>query len=219
MATTKGIMIDRVLAFLEGGSPTTRGRATRDRVAAELNGVIAALMKVQVLESFKDGQSVPDGAVIATYEGPNGEGIPLDRRDNGRCSAKVPATPMSIPGGIGLFAVYPHGYPEKQYIPIPSGLLYTVTGNKVMNPLARKTYCYGNGRVTINNDEIGNGVTHVDMELCVMDITRQEEDEIVQIPGDIETQAVIAVVQLLSVDTPIERADSKAASPNKTDVR
>jgi hypothetical protein len=171
-------------------------------------------MKVQVLESFKDGQSVPDGAVIATYEG-----IPLDRRDNGRSSAKVPATPMSIPGGIGLFAVYPSGYPEKQYIPIPAGLLYTVTGNKVMNPLARKTYCYGNGRVTINNDEIGNGVTHVDMELCVMDISRLEEDEIVQIPGDIETQAVMAVVQLLSVDTPIDRADNKAASPNKTDTR
>lgn len=210
--TTKGIMIDRIMKKVEGGTQTTRSRTSRAEVAQELNSVLAKLLKAQVLDGFKEGMSTADGMVY-TYEN-----IPIDRRDNGRCSAKLPVTPMNLPGGIGVYAVYPAGYPEKAFIPVSTGLLYTVTNNKILSPIGRKIYTYSNGRVNINADVIGAGVTHLDMELCCVDINSLSDFDPLPVPADIETEAVLAVLQLLGLESPVTRADDKTASPTKTDV-
>lgn len=214
MATTRGILVERVLKAANGGTAATNMRVTRAQAAYELNAAIAKLLKAQVYEGFSEGQSTVDGAMIATYEN-----VPFSRRGRGKTAFDLPATPMRIPGGIGVYRVYPSGQPEKEYIPVEAGLMFTVTRNKVLSPIGKGCYEYKSGKIWVNDDAVGAGVQTVDMELCVSDIMSLSDNEPLPIPADMEADAIIAVLQLFGVEVPTERADNKAASPTKADVK
>lgn len=213
--TTIGTLTERIMRLLEGGSASTRARVGREEVKHQLSAAISSLMKAQVLEtnfSF-DGDSIPDGLMVATYEK-----IPVTRRDQGRCQAQLPVSPMVLPKGIGVFSVYPTGQPSKEYIPLRTGFINLLSADKLLNPLASKTYSVHGNHVVIHADIVGAGVTELDMQLCVMDISKYGDYDVLPIPGDIEEQAMISVLKIFGLIVPTEKADNKALSPQKSDL-
>jgi hypothetical protein len=214
MATTKAQLRERIRRLLEGGDSSTRGRWADRQIDAEVGAYIAKALRMQIFEGYKDGQRVPDGTALATYEG-----LPIERRDNGRCVITLPATPIMLPKGQGVYNVYPSGYPELEWIPLMAGTGFSLRGNKMLSPLGPKTYGFSGRSITINSDIVGEGVIEVDVVLCVSNISSLGENDILPIPQDMEADVVPAVAQLLNGTPLTERADDKQYSPAKADAR
>lgn len=215
MSTTIGTLTERIMRRVEGGSASTRSRVGREEIKAEITSVLSAMFKAQVIETNFgfDADSIPDGLLIATFEN-----IPVARRDRGKCQAQLPVAPMILPKGIGVYSVYPSGYPEQEYIPIRTGQINLLRADKMLNPLAAKTYSVSGNQVVIHSDIIGEGVHKLDMQLCAFDISHYGEYDPLPVPADMEEQCIIRVCQAFGIEVPIEKADNKAPSPQKSDL-
>lgn len=210
--TTKSIITEQISRILNGGTIASNSRFTFPEISQALNGVIAGLLKAQTLSTVFnfDGESIPDGAILATYEN-----LPIYSRDAKRCRIKLPAAPITLPERNGVFSVYPSGYPELEYIPIPSGQIGFIIKDRLISTLSKKTYSWDSGYIYINSDVVGAGVDTIDVKMCVFDISAYGNNDILPLSPDLETQAIAAVIQLFSGEPLQQREDSKELLPEK----
>lgn len=127
----------------------------------------------------------------------------------------LPATPMMIPGGLGVFAVYPSGYPDRFYLPLQPGEAAILSQHRLLNPICDTTYTAQSGRVVIHSDIVGAGVSTVDMQLVVMDLGRLGENDIIPAPEDVVEDVFVKTLQIFGMELPLTRAETKAPqTPN-----
>lgn len=196
MATTKARLAEQIRRITSGGYPSSTDRFQDEDIIAAIGNAANKILKTEVLNtSFGfDGESLPSGAVVATYEN-----VPLGRY--GKYSfAKLPAAPMVLPENMGVFAVYPHGEPENEFDPLPAGMFSTFIKERLVNPIAAQTYTAEQGRVVIHTDLVGAGVTGVDMKLCVLDMSMYGEDDILPVTPEHEQQIVTEVLQIFGFE-------------------
>lgn len=189
--TTISNITERVRLQLSGGNPSVRDSSRDAEIREAINSVGATLLKADVLNNL-DGETIPDGVIIATYEK-----IPLTRA-KGRAIATLPATPMNMPERMGVFAVYPPDEPENEFDPLPPGIYNLWKEDKLLSPLDNGWYTWDGNKVTIWKDLVGGGMSAVDMKICTVDFRLLGDSAILPIPVDLEAQLVATVVQLLT---------------------
>lgn len=196
MATTKARLAEQIRRITSGGYPSSTDRIQDEDIIAAIGTVANRVLKTDVLTtSFNmDGESLPSGAVVATYEN-----IPLGRYGK-HAQAKLPAAPMILPENMGVFAVYPHGEPENEFDPLPAGMYVTFSKERLVNPIATQTYTAEQGRIIIHADLVGGGVKSVDIKLCVFDMTLYGLDEILPVTPEHEQQIITEVMQMFGFE-------------------
>ena len=192
---TTAILTERIRRTLSAGYPSDLDRIKSEEIKFHVSSVANKLLKVEMYNTIYsiDGESIPDGAMIATYER-----VPLRKGGKLTSVADLPATPMMVPERQGVFSVYPHGEPENEFIPLPPGTFNIYMRDRLVSPLNRTMYTWDSGRVTIFQDLVGSGIEHVDMKLVIMDITKYGDNDPLPITPDIEAQIIAEVVALYS---------------------
>jgi hypothetical protein len=210
--TTKGILVERIRRILAGGYPSDRDRIKDAEIALAIGPVANKLLKVEALNTsfVADGASTVEGSMIATYEN-----IPVTRGYKLTAVAKLPATPIYMPEGLGVFSVYPSGRPDMEFIPVPAGIFNIWTKEALVNPISRRLYTWESGKVTIFDDLVGEGINTVDMKLCIVDINAAGDNDVLPVPPDMENDIISGVLLLLGVEPRTHRAESYQPSPEK----
>ena len=211
MPSSKRSLTERIKRILDGGYPSTATRVKDPEIEHAIGSAMGRALRMEVFNTTYqlDGGSIPDGSMLATYEG-----ITVVRGSGMTAKARLPVTPSYLPERMGVFSVYPSGYPEKEYMPVPPGIINIWKGNKILNPINETIYSWDSGWVTIYEDLVGAGIGTVDMKLAVVDISHLDDYDPLPIPPDMEGSVIAEVLQLLGAEPRTER-DNDKASPAK----
>ena len=104
MVTSKKLLTEQVLDLLKGGDYPAQTDIEITVVEKTIEQVINAALKVDFFSvQSPSGDTIPDGLVLATYES-----ITVERYKKILSRAKLPAIPIALPRGMGVFFVGPH---------------------------------------------------------------------------------------------------------------
>lgn len=191
---TKRKIIESIHRILKGGDVRSSTELTHKDIEFALNRAISTLLKMETINvTMPFGSYIPTHHMLATYEG-----VEVSDISNGRSKATLPATPISLPLGVGVFRITSSSCPDP-FIPLEPGMLSVaqkVAHNRLKAMLGEELVAYevSGKQVTFNRskEEIGDTVT---MQLLVMDIEAIDEDAELPLPPDLENAAVNMVLQ------------------------
>ena len=205
MIFTMAYMVERCRRLMSGGFPNDTDRTQDGEIRIAVGSVASKVLQSSSLnmQFGFDGEKIPDGAIISTYEK-----VPVSRGLGNTSTAKLPVTPINMPNRMGVFAVYPTGYPEREYMAIPPGVYNQVKVDQLINPLCDGLYTWSGPTVTIYDDLIGAGITSIDLQLCVMDWGKYGDNDILPISPDQEIDIINGVLQLYGHEPNYKRDNS-----------
>jgi hypothetical protein len=125
------------------------------------------------------------------------------RSDNIDAIINLPAQPISVQRGMGLWRIYDIANPNSPYIPLQSqqtALLYNISHTGLKDYLQYQT-CYewfGQNIVRFNKPTT-KLPGRVGVQLLVVDPSQVDDMEPLPIPADMETQVITEVLKLIGV--------------------
>lgn len=216
MLTTKNILTEEIRRIISGGFPSDRDRVRDEEIKSAISDAANALLKVQVLDTnfnFDGGSSI-EGSAIATYEN-----IPISFGVNfgnvKTAVANLPATPMIMPEGMGVFQVYPSSRPDLAYRYIPSGMFGVWMDNSTVSPLHRRFYTWNSGKIIIYDDLAGAGYNEIDVQLVVSPIDTLDDNTPLPIPPDMKKDIIAMVIARYVQENDTNRRETDQPSPSK----
>lgn len=121
--------------------------------------------------------------------------------------ATLPAQPISLPRGMGIWRVYRPGQPNSPFIPLSSQVMSIATNithtnlSGVLGALTAYEYI-DNTSIRFNQPASVVGTT-VSMQLLVVDYTANP-DSILPVPADMEEEIIRAAIDVLRVQPPLD---------------
>lgn len=131
--------------------------------------------------------------------------------------AALPASPITLPKGMGVWRVYPPNQPEQEFIPLSSQQLGAIgaTVHTNMSSIFANVNAYewfDNRNIRFNQPASVVGST-VTVQLLVHDFAKTEHDSILPIPADMENTVIEKALQDLSKKGPIDRTNDDLDQP------
>jgi len=100
---TKYYLVEQIRALLGGGSPSAGAKFEPRMIASHLQQAINAKLKVAYFtETLPGEETIPEGAVLACYDG-----IPVEKYKGCLSRAKLPAQPVYFRRNMGIYFVGP----------------------------------------------------------------------------------------------------------------
>lgn len=206
---TKAILRDRIRKILSGGYPSDRDRVKDNEIILSIGDIMGELLKISAIDGMSvDGDTVIDGACVATYEN-----ITVEPDVNNTSKVKLPAYPMKLPDNMGVFSVYPSGQPQNEYIPIPTGIFYIWTKDRLVSPISMSLYYWDSRYIHIQSDLIGSGISTVDVKLCIMDIDTYDDNDVLPLSADQGAELIKRVCAQYGMESSTMRKESAVPSP------
>jgi len=205
------IISEEILRILNAGFPSIRSRVLISEIKLHVAQVANALLKAEYLNITMtlEGGSIPDGAMVATYEG-----LECLRGDGFTTKVPLPATPMMLPEKMGVYAVYPSGRPDKAFIPVLIDIIYQLNDTQLFSPLNCILYTFDNRNIIIYGDLLGMNIPSVDVRLCVSDISNMGDNDPLPISPELHSTIVTKVCEILVQKYDTQREDSVYPEPN-----
>jgi hypothetical protein len=191
--TTKRQLVESVYRIVKGGDIRNSSEMHRKDVEYALNRAIAQLLKVDMINvNMPFGGNLPSHNIIATYEN-----IDVTDIDDKSSYALLPATPIAMPMGIGIYTITPCNCHEAM-IPLEPGMMAMIKGIKHQCLIGdQAAYEAAGNRVKFNKtkEELGGCVT---VQMLVSDVSELDEDAPMPLPEDLAYQAVQLALQQLN---------------------
>lgn len=193
MPTTKYRLAEQIVRILNGGDVpiATKVHILEAKIAVEQ--CINRLLKMEYLSvNLKMGEMIPNGASVATYDNI------LVRQYKTTSASTLPAMPLKLPRGIGIFEIFSSEDPDCLYIPLEMGQKSLLNDQPLINNLLGQVgySAYGDTIVYTQDLTTPNEDTYVTIRLVVMDISAYDDWSLLPIPADMEAQVIYDVVQL-----------------------
>jgi hypothetical protein len=200
MSTTIGRLTEQIQKILQGGRPNGDSRTTDDEVKLLVAQVANQLLKIDRLNTnFAEGDYFPPFACIATYDN-----IAVETY-KGKSRALLPAFPMNLPHGMGIWTVSPTDDLDDLFIPLPTGMWAMLKSIDVVDELNDKIGYEPDGHYIVFTKDITAAPTSID-EVCVRLVTiepgKLDDYDILPVPADMEAQIIAGVLQILGVEKP-----------------
>lgn len=198
-AITKRLISDIVLFRLQGGFPNVAGTVQKQDVWIAIDQWINNRFKLQQFNTnLPSGETIPDGLAMATYTDVS---IISSR---GVATALLPIIPISLPKNVGIFNIQTAAslgasVPKLDFIPLLRGQYALLSTDKLLNDLLGQVgYTPSNNSVTFTSDITLYGVTKVDMDLIVFDISKYSETDILPVPADFQNDMVVDIYNMFA---------------------
>lgn len=108
---------EEILKLLNAGNVQAASSASIGEIKIAVCQVANSLLKAEHFSVNEQmGEKIPNGSVVATYDG-----IAITSTSNNRSEADLPAQPLKLPRGMGVWAVYLTDFPDNQFIPLQMG--------------------------------------------------------------------------------------------------
>ena len=214
MSTTKGQMIERIRRILSGGFPSTRDRVQDVEIEKHMESAMNRLLKAEMFNVTygMDGDSIPQGVMIATY----GNLLAVGTLNDPSFLVKIPVTPQYLPDGMGVFRVNDKLSPNVEFIPIPPGQINILNGSGESASLngQRIGYTWEGAYVRIwrlaTTQTLG---ALYEMQLCVVNLSTLASNGVLPLTPDLEEAVIEAVVKAYTNEVRTIRDESFQASP------
>ena len=200
--TTKRLISDAVLTRIGGGYVDSAFPVQKEDVWKALEQMINSMFKMQQFsDNLPSGETIPEGSSIATYTD-----ISVTS-GNGFSKASLPVLPISLPKNIGVYGVFSAAsitsIPQIQFIPLQRGQRNLLKTDLLLNNLMNQIgYEVQNNFVVFSQDITLLGITKVDMDLVVFDMSLYGETDILPIPSNMEEDIVNKLVAMFGVVNP-----------------
>lgn len=217
-------LAEQALSLIEGAGGATASTVTIEDLKLALGQVINQLLKIDYFSvNGKMGETIPNGSVLALYEG-----IAVER-SNDKSYSTLPIKPLKLPRNMGVWSIFPKyttssNYEmDKEFIPLQMGQSALIKSQPMLNGLLGQVgyECLGD-RVYFTTD-IKNLFPDVliAMRLVIMDVSQYGDYDILPILPEQEMAAIQEVVRLYSVQPVADRVvdatnkELKNVPPNK----
>lgn len=203
MPSTIFSISEQILRRLKGGRPdAATGVDIREIKAAVVQNLNGMLRIGHLQGTVAAGETIPDGAMLATYLN-----VPVSTYQKNKSACTLPAMPVSLPMGMGLFEIRPtqveftdeNGYGElvgntDAFIPTKPGEYNLALGAGLLNEMGSFIGYWQSGiQAIFTKNILVQGITAVDMDLVVMDLKTLSDFEPLPIYPDYEAACIEAV--------------------------
>jgi hypothetical protein len=200
MPTIK-ILSERVLRHLNAGDREAGFSVHAKEVEDAIRQTINALLQVAYFkETLPNGETVPDGCVLATYPS-----VPVVSW-NSISKSVLPAIPIRLPRNIGVFHIGIVTDVNCRFIPMRRGEIAQVKTQRLISDLlGQHGYEVVGKEIWYDKDlaALVPAITEVMIQLVVMDLSLYTDYELLPIDADMEGQVVLEVLKLFSTGEPV----------------
>lgn len=205
--TTKYLIAEQVQLRLEGGYADIAASVQREDLYKAIEQKVNAMFKMQQFSTnLPNGETIPEGLMMATYED-----VVVESYQTGSSKSTLPVMPVSLPRNAGIDEIRPKlnivesgdtilGNPM---IPMLPGQGFLLKADGLLNDLMGQFGFEPRGKNIIYNKDLTTlGITKVQMILVVFDISQYSDTEPLPIPSDYEEQIVSELVEQFAGVTP-----------------
>lgn len=200
---TKRLVSDQILMRLYGGFPDVSNPVQPEDIWKATEQIVNQQFRLQQFNiNLPSAETIPDGLSIATYED-------VDVVSSGsKSKSTLPVIPVSLPKNVGIFSIKTAqslggNVPQLEFLPLLKGQWELLQSDSLLcNLLGQVGYTPSNSYVTFTQDVTLYGVTKVDMDLVVMDMSLYGENDILPIPSSMEQEIINQLMAIFSPVTP-----------------
>lgn len=200
--STKGMLAEQILRLYYGGNIPSNGHITKFDVFRLIEQFGNQELKAERFSvNLPEGDMYPTDALIATYE--EVDVVPYKNK----AKATLPAIPIAMPKGMGIWHVSSTTDIDVPFIPLQSGQFGIIKGLKDLGLLSGFIgYEPVNTEIIFTRNIHGEGITKVYMRLLVHDISAIDEYDFLPITPDMEARIVTNILNVLLQKPQADRA-------------
>jgi len=217
MPLTRYFISEQVQRLLAGDDPSAGAPIHLREIQAAIAQVCNSLLKMEYLKvDGKFGQSIPNGASVATYDN-----ITVSVYKN-VSKALLPATPLRLPRDLGVFQIFDPANVNTLYIPIEMGQAGLLPSQPILSNLLGHIGYERFGNTVFFTKDLTTVMPSpkVTMRLVVLDMTQYTDYDILPVPADMESVIVQEVYKLFStVPVPDKIVDSAGRDYRKQQIQ
>jgi hypothetical protein len=193
---TIGRLSQEILKMLSGGEIQVAGNITQNEIKISIGQAINSLLKTEHFQvNEKMGEKIPNGSVLALYEG-----ITPVSWVTGRSKATLPIKPLKLPRNMGVWSIFFSDDPSKEFIPLQMGQTNLIQSQPMINGLLGQIGYETLGlelNFTKDLPLLYPGKT-LSMRLAVMDISQYGDWDILPVLPEQEFQIKDMVIKMYS---------------------
>ena len=177
-------LAEETLRLIAGGDPDVASKVHINELKISVAQVANSLLKAEYFSTnIPTREMIPNGAMLGLYE------HILVEKWHDRSRAKLPIKPIRLPRDIGVYAVFPEGFPDNEFIPTEMGQASMVSTQPLLsNLLTNGREVYGD-YVVFNADlTLPNTNYYVSMRLVILDISLYSDYDVLPITPELEWQ-------------------------------
>lgn len=196
MATTKYKLAEQVVRLLNGGDIPVASKVHILEAKVAVEQVVNKLLKMEYLNlNIPTAELIPNGASIATYVS-----IPVEQY-NGRSKSTIPAMPLKLPRGIGVYQIFDPANMDCPFIPLEMGQWGMLKSQPLINNLLGQVgYEWYGTDIVYTTDLTQPDPVFVTIRLVVLDMSKYTDYDILPVPADMEWEVVQEVYKLFSTE-------------------
>jgi hypothetical protein len=194
--TTKYRIAEQVVRLLNGGNIPAASKVKLPEVKIAVEQVVNRLLKMEYLNiNIPSFEMIPNGASIATYED-----IPIVQYGT-RSKSTLPAMPLKLPRGIGVYQIFDPANPDCPFIPLEMGQLGLLKSQPLINNLLGQVgYEWYGMDIIYTTDLTQDPPITLTMRLVVLDISQYSDYDILPLPSDMEWDVIQEVYKLFTTE-------------------
>jgi hypothetical protein len=210
MPTTKYKIAEQAVRILNGGEIPVASKVKINEAKLAVEQVLNKMLKMEYLNvNVPSGELIPNGASIATYEG-----ITVEQYGTSRSKSVLPAMPLKLPRGIGVYQIFDPENMDCPFIPLEMGQFGLLKSQPLINNLLGQVgYEWYGTDIIYTSDLTQPDPITVTIRLVVLDMSQYSDYDILPLPADMEWDAVQEVVKLFAA----EPIGDKLVDPNNND--
>jgi len=195
-AVTIGRLSEEILKMLSGGSIQAATNISQSEIKISIGQVINQLLKIeQFTVNEKMGETIPNGTVMATYDGIVPEAWVLNRS-----KATLPIKPLKLRRNMGIFSAYFTDEPDNEFIPLQMGQRSLLKSQVQINDLLGQIGYENKGlELHFTKDLVALYPNQtISVDLLIMDISQYGDWDTLPVLPEQEWQIKQEVVKLYS---------------------
>lgn len=197
MATsTKYRISEQVVRLLNGGEIPIASKVKINEAKIAVEQCLNKMLKMEYLQlNIPAMELIPNGASVATYTG-----IAIEQYGTVSKST-LPAFPLKLPRGIGLYQIFDPANPDCPFIPLEMGQKGLISTQPLISGLLDQVgYEWYGMDVIYTRDLTQPDPIEVTMRLVVLDISQYSDYDILPIPAEMEFDVIQEVYKLFSTE-------------------
>lgn len=210
MATTKYKLAEACVRILNGGEIPVASKVKILEAKVAVEQVLNKMLKMEYLNlNIPTAELIPNGASVATYEG-----IAVTQYGTTRSKSVLPAMPLKLPRGIGVYQIFDPANMDCPFIPLEMGQVGLLTTQPLINNLLGQVgYEWYGTDIIYTTDLTLPTPIEVTIRLVVLDMNQYSDYDILPVPADMEWDVIQEVVKLYSA----EPVGDKLVDPNNNE--
>ena len=126
--------------------------------------------------------------------------LTTDTQSDLQATATLPAQPINLPRGMGVWRVYSRKNPSVSWIPIQAGSTFMLDGMIDDSIDLLNTYEYFDNKTLYFNSTVGEIPTDMKVQMVVVDPDQISETDLLPIPADMEEDVILDVLKIVGMN-------------------